>query len=62
MIATPERKKAMDFAYFFWAEPHAMVVPRPGKEPRLFVFIELFQSKIKLFIFYHHISYNEAAL
>ena len=51
MIATPEQKKAMDFAYFFWAEPHAMVVPRPGKEPRLFAFIEPFQPNVKLLIF-----------
>ncbi|EFX79724.1 hypothetical protein DAPPUDRAFT_244347 [Daphnia pulex] len=42
-IATPERKSVMDMAYFIWTEPQAMVVPRPGEEPRLFAFIRPFQ-------------------
>ena len=46
MIATPERKKVMDFAYFFWADTHAMVIPRPGEGPRLFAFIQPFQPNV----------------
>ena len=61
MIATPERKRVMNFAYIFWAEPHTMVVPRPGKEPRLFAFIEPFQSNVAIFI-HCYISNAEAAL
>lgn len=36
----------MDFAYFMWAEPFAMVVPRPGEEPRLFAFVRPFQLPV----------------
>ncbi|XP_046446908.1 uncharacterized protein LOC124196138 [Daphnia pulex] len=50
-IPTPERAIKMDFAYFLTAEPHAMVVPRPGEEPRLFAFIRPFQSSVWLLIF-----------
>nr|CAH0098371.1 unnamed protein product [Daphnia galeata] len=43
MIATPERKKMVDFSYFVWTEPYTMVVPRPGEVPRLFALIWPFQ-------------------
>ncbi len=36
----------MDLAYFIWTEPQAMVVPRPGEEPRLFAFIRPFQPLV----------------
>ncbi|EFX79723.1 hypothetical protein DAPPUDRAFT_103904 [Daphnia pulex] len=49
-IPTPERKKVVDFAYFLSAEPQAMVVPRPGEEPRLLAFIRPFQSSVWLLI------------
>jgi hypothetical protein len=39
----------MDFAYFIWTEPQAMVVPRPGEEPRLFAFIRPFQPLVIMF-------------
>lgn len=44
LIATPERKKMIDLAYFMWTEPFNMIVPKPGEEPRLFAFIKPFQS------------------
>lgn len=50
-IRTPERAIEMDFAYFLTAEPHAMVVPRPGEEPRLFAFIRPFQSSVRNYLF-----------
>lgn len=37
-----------DFAYFMWAEPFTLVVPRPGEEPRLFAFIWPFQSSVTI--------------
>ena len=46
-IPTPERKTMFDFAYFLLAEPQAMVVPRPGEEPRLFAFIRPFQPTVR---------------
>ena len=27
----------MDVAYIFWTEPQAIVVPRPGEEPAVFL-------------------------
>ncbi|XP_057369973.1 glutamate receptor ionotropic, delta-1-like [Daphnia carinata] len=50
LTATPERKKKVDFSYFIWTEPYAMVVPRPGEEPRLFAFVRPFQSLVWLLI------------
>ncbi len=38
--------KSTDFAFFMWAEPLAMVVPRPGEEPRIFAFVHPFQSTV----------------
>lgn len=55
-ISTPERKLVMDLAYFIWTEPYAMVVPRPGEEPRLFAFIRPFQP---LVIMFSSIIYNK---
>jgi ionotropic glutamate receptor len=49
-IPTPERKSVMDFSYFVWTEPQAMVVPLPGEEPRLFAFIKPFQPIVIIFI------------
>ncbi|EFX80578.1 hypothetical protein DAPPUDRAFT_318460 [Daphnia pulex] len=49
---TLERKKLVDFAYFMWAEPIAMVVPRPGEEPRLFAFVRPFQFPVWTFILF----------
>ncbi|KAI9566014.1 hypothetical protein GHT06_009813 [Daphnia sinensis] len=46
LTPTPERKKKVDFSYFIWTEPYAMVVPRPGEEPRLFAFVRPFQSLV----------------
>jgi ionotropic glutamate receptor len=46
IIETSERKKLADFSYFMWAEPFAMVVPRPGEEPRLFAFVRPFQLPV----------------
>ncbi|XP_046447431.1 glutamate receptor ionotropic, kainate 2-like isoform X2 [Daphnia pulex] len=51
IIATYERMKSTDFAFFMWAEPLAMVVPRPGEEPRIFAFVHPFQSTVWLLIF-----------
>ncbi|KZS03572.1 Uncharacterized protein APZ42_033783 [Daphnia magna] len=51
LIATPERKKMIDLAYFMWTEPFNMIVPKPGEEPRLFAFIKPFQSWVWLLIF-----------
>ena len=45
-IATPERKKLMDFAYIMWAEPYAMVVSRPEEESRLFTFLRPFTTTV----------------
>ena len=46
-IATPERRKNIDFPQFFvWAEPYAMVVPHPEEEIRLFAFIRPFQPMV----------------
>ena len=56
MIATPERNKMVDFAYFYWAEPHAMVVPRPGEEPRLLAFIQPFQPIVIISAAYIELS------
>jgi hypothetical protein len=37
----------VDFANFMWAEPFAMIVPRPGEEPRrLFAFVYPFQLTV----------------
>lgn len=49
-IATPERKSKMDLAYFMWTEPHTMVVPLPGEEPRLFAFIRPFQPQVNYLV------------
>ncbi|XP_045025966.1 glutamate receptor ionotropic, delta-1 [Daphnia magna] len=50
-IATPERKKKMDFTSFFgWSESYTMVVPRPEEESRLFAFIWPFQPSVWLLI------------
>jgi hypothetical protein len=35
----------MDVAYIFWTEPQAIVVPRPGEEPAVFL---LFHSAISI--------------
>ena len=45
-IATPDRKKFTDFAYFIISEPNAIVVPRRGEEPRLLAFIRPFQQSV----------------
>ena len=45
-IATPDRKKFTDFAYFIVSEPNAIVVPRRGEEPRLLTFIRPFQQSV----------------
>ena len=50
IIENPERKQLANFAYFMWAEPFAMVVPRPGEQPRLFAFVQPFQPMV-YFIF-----------
>lgn len=54
LIATPERKKLIDLAYFMWTEPFAMIVPKPGEEPRLFAFIRPFQSLVIIHMFISH--------
>nr|CAH0112523.1 unnamed protein product [Daphnia galeata] len=51
-IATPDRKKFTDFAYFIISEPNAIVVPRRGEEPRLLAFFRPFQQSVWLFIFF----------
>jgi hypothetical protein len=53
MIATPERKKMVDFSYFVWTEPYTMVVPRPGEVPRLFALIWPFQPIVRAHIVVH---------
>ena len=45
-IATPDRKKFTDFAYFIISEPNAIVVPRRGEEPRLLAFFRPFQQSV----------------
>ena len=45
-IATPDRKKFTDFAYFIVSEPNAIVVPRRGEEPRLLAFFRPFQQSV----------------
>lgn len=46
-IVTPERKQLIDYAYFMWAEPQAMVVPRPEEASRfLLAFVRPFQSQV----------------
>ena len=42
--------KFTDFAIFMWAESLAMVVPRPGEEPRIFAFVHPFQSTVIHFV------------
>ncbi|XP_057369972.1 glutamate receptor 1-like [Daphnia carinata] len=50
-IATPERKKIMDFTSFFgWSDSYVMVVPRPEEESRLFAFIWPFEPAVWLLI------------
>nr|CAH0103993.1 unnamed protein product [Daphnia galeata] len=51
VIANYDRLKSVDFAYYMWAESLAMVVPRPGQEPRIFTFVHPFQSTVWLLIF-----------
>ncbi|XP_046446905.1 glutamate receptor ionotropic, delta-1-like [Daphnia pulex] len=51
IIATPERKKNLDFSYFVWTEPYSMVVPQPEEEPRLFAFVRPFQPPVWLLLF-----------
>lgn len=46
LIASPERKEKLDFAYVAWTEPYSMVVPRPGEVPKLFAFIRPFQQRV----------------
>jgi hypothetical protein len=55
VIATYDRMKSTDFAFFVWAEPLAMVVPRPGEEPRIFAFVYPFQSTVTRFVFMIHL-------
>lgn len=47
LVASPERKKKMDFSYFIWTELYSMVVPRAEEESRLLAFIRPFQSIVQ---------------
>ena len=53
VIANYDRLKSVDFAYYMWAESLAMVVPRPGQEPRIFTFVHPFQSTVNDLLVQH---------
>ncbi|EFX78831.1 hypothetical protein DAPPUDRAFT_104959 [Daphnia pulex] len=52
VVVTAQRKKLMDFAYFMWVDPLAVVVPRRGEEPRLLAFFRPFQQSVWLCIMF----------
>jgi hypothetical protein len=43
----------MDMAYYVWAEPYAMIVPRPGEKSRLLAFVYPFDILVIITLFFY---------